>query len=177
MSWTIEHAPECIKIILDRVNFSKHFGPQWPNRLCEAPEWDREEYLEQIDFDNLCTVASNLRGSIACKITGEKFGQYNLVYFIEFEDDVQWVARIPLLWRQYTCDNKSVEEAVQTRLFESMVAAQTYARVKKSVFAPEIYAAFMDKDNPVGVPFVFMKRIPESSWVQDENIGYWRLDE
>jgi len=177
MKWTIEDAPECFKEIIAGINYSKHFGPQWPTIICEPPEWDIENYLEQINFDNLCTVASNLRGGVACKITGETFGHYNLIYFVEFEDDVQWVARIPLLWRQYTCDDKSVEEAVQRRLFESMVAAQTYARVKKGVFAPEIYAAFMDKDNPVGVPFVFMKRILESYWVNEENIGFWRLDE
>lgn len=166
----MEPFPERANTLLSRINWSKHFGPQWPKTLCEIPEWDREEYLEQIDFDCLVAVASSLRRGIACKVVGEKLGHYNLIYYLEFDDASQWVARIPLLFRQYQCDDENLEETIQKYLFKSMIAAQIFARVKKGVFVPAIYASFLNDDNPVGVPFVLMQKIDDMRL--DEYIGH-----
>lgn len=164
--------PEWVQALLDRVNFDKHFGPQWPNgrRLCELPEWDREDYLELIDFENLVAYASSMRDGMPCSIVDEWHGQYNLVYDIEFEDSSQWIARIPLVYRQYQCDDEIMEQTVQRYLLESMVAAQLYARMKKSVFAPDIYSTCLDGKNSVGVPFILMQKIDD--WRLDEIIGH-----
>lgn len=166
----MEDVPEWVQAFLNAVNWSKHFGKQWPETLCEMPEWDREAFLEQIDFDQLVAVASSLRHGMPCKIVGETLGHYNLVYYIEFEDTTQWVARIPLLYRQYICDDEVLEENVQQYLFKSVIAAQKFARMKKSVFAPAIYASFVDIDNPVGVPFILMQKI--SGLQLSETIGH-----
>jgi hypothetical protein len=156
--------------ILDRLNFAKHFGPQWPYKMCEPPEWDREEFLESIDFDNLVSISSSFRSGIRCRIASEYFGQENLVYEIEFEDGVAWIARIPMLDRQYKCDEPVLEDTIQRYLFRSMIAAQTFARIKKDVFAPVIHAAFFNSDNPVGVPFALMQKIEGERL--DETIGH-----
>jgi hypothetical protein len=50
-----------------------------------------------------------------------------------------------------------------------MIAAQTYARMKKSVFAPAIYKSVVDS-NSVGVPFILMQKINDSRF--DEIIGH-----
>jgi hypothetical protein len=166
----MEDGPGWVKDILGNINWSKHFGPQWPQVTCEMPQYDREEFLEQVDFDQLLIVASSLRNGMPCEITGETLGHYNLVYYVEFEDTAQWVARIPLLYRQYMCDNEVLEEEVQQRLFKSTVAAQTFARMEKGVFAPAIYTSFLDCDNPVGIPFILMAKV--NGWQLSESIGH-----
>jgi hypothetical protein len=167
----MEKAPDWIKIGLVEVNQSKHFGDQWPKTLCETwDETDREEYLEHIDFEALVDVASSLRNGMPCEIINEYLGHYNLVYYIEFEDTLQWVARIPLIHRHYICEDEALEETVQQYLFKSMIAAHTFARMKKSVFAPGIHASFVNGDNPVGVPFVLMQHSGE--FRLDETIGH-----
>jgi hypothetical protein len=167
----MENAPEWIKAGLVGINQSKHFGDKWPKIICETKEeTDREEYLEQIDFEALADVASSLRNGMPCEIIGEYLGHYNLIYYVEFEDTLQWVARIPLIHRHYICDDKAIEEKVQQYLFKSMIAAHTFARMNKSVFAPAIHASFVDGDNPVGVPFILMQRLGDCRL--DETIGH-----
>lgn len=163
--------PEWLKDIMSRMNFAKHFGPYWPHRMCEMPEWDKEDYLGLIDFDNLVSVCSSLRDGMSCQIVEEYFGQHNLIYNVEFEDEFQWIARIPLLYRFYECEeDPDLEEKIQTILFESTIAAQTFSRMKKSVFAPAIYATFPNRDNPVGVPFFLMQKMGD--YRLDETIGH-----
>jgi len=134
------------------------------------PDWDREEFLESVDFEALVRFASSLRNGMPCHIVDEILGHNNLVYDIEFEDTSLWVARIQILPRLYGCAEQPISETVRKYLFESMVAAQTFARNKKSVFAPEIYTSFSGGDNPVGVPFMLMQKIDDLRL--DEVIGH-----
>src|SRR5579862_1608481 len=162
--------PEWLNAVVSKMKLSKHFGPTWPHRMFEMPEWDREEYLNLIDFDNLASICTSLRDGMPCTIVEEYFGQYNLVYDVEFQDGFRWIARMPLMYRLYKCDDRALEKKVQKMLFESMLAAQTFARMKKSVFAPAIYSAFPNDDNPTGVPFFLMQKLGD--WRLDETIGH-----
>jgi len=162
--------PEWLKETVACVNWSKHFGNTWPRAMGCPPEPEREEYLNTINFDNLVKIASSLRDGISCEIISEHLGMYNLVYTLRFADDAQWVARIPIPFRQFTATDLIVEREIQNRLFISMIAGQTFAKERKGVFAPSIYASFTDADNPVGVPFLFMQRI--TGWRLDEVIGH-----
>src|SRR6202022_1718945 len=105
--------PEWACKIMDQVNWSKHFGPQWPLCLVEMPDWDCEEFLEQVDFTQLVSVASDLRHGMPCEIVNEHLGHYNLVYDIEFHDGSHMIARVSLFDRQYQCDDPVVTEKVQ----------------------------------------------------------------
>jgi hypothetical protein len=140
------------------VDFTKHFGAIWPPGH-DPPELDREEYLNTIDFNALEAIAASLRDELSCEIYAEHLGTYNLVYFLRFADDLHWIVRIPIPFRQFSAEDPDVEADIQKRLFQSMIAAQTYAKEKKGVFAPTIYASFPDAENPVGVPFCFMQMI------------------
>src|SRR5436190_14196404 len=126
-------SPKPMKNIVACFNRAKHFGRQFPEKMCEAPEWDREEFLESIDFDHLISVCSSLRNGIRCRIADEYLGDENLVYEVKFEDDWCCIARIPMLFRKYHCDDPVLEGEVRAYLFKSMIAAQTYARTKKDV--------------------------------------------
>ena len=157
----MENTPAWVRPLVDRINWSKHFGTQPPTTLCDshAPDWDREHFLEQVDFDSLVAVASSFRNGMSCEIAEEHLGMYNCVYYLAFEDGTQCIARIPLMFRQFQCDDEETEELVQHQLFKSMIASQTFARRKKGVFAPTIYGSFLDGNNPVGVPFILMQTI------------------
>src|SRR5579859_2701815 len=167
--------PPWLQKVLDKVNLDKHFGPTYPDRFCEMPEWDREEFLEQIDFDALKTLSSRLRDGLPCDIVDEVLGHYNLVYHIEFDDNSQWVARISLQYRVYQSEDQDREKQIQKLLFESAVATQMYVRLKKSVFAPEIYTFFKDGLNEVGVPFMLMQKIDD--YPLDDCIAHMSDDE
>jgi hypothetical protein len=163
--------PKYLQAFKAKINFSKHFEPYWPEHMIEAPEWDKEEYLELINFDKLVETCSSLRDGMPCKVVEEYFGFYNLIYDIEFEDGFRWVARVPLMHRLYQCEeDPELEEEVQMKLFESMLAAQTFARMKKSVFAPAIYASFLNRSNDVGIPYYLMQKLGD--WRLDEVIGH-----
>ena len=154
-----------------KINPSKHFGLYMAQHMVEEPEEDREEYLELVDFDSLKAICSAQRDGMPCEIVEEIFGQYNLIYDVEFEDGFRWIARIPLVHRQYQCDeDPEHQKEVRLKLFESMLASQTFARMKKSVFAPAIYLAFPDNDHAVGVPFFLMQKLGD--WRLDETIGH-----
>jgi hypothetical protein len=170
----MEQMPIFVQNLLEQINWSKHFGPRWPKKLRHIPEWDREDYLEAIDFDGLVNLASSLRDGMPCEIVEEYLGAYNLIYYVEFEDSVQWVARIPIIDRIYECGDRQAGNKVRRVLFESMIAAQTFARVKKGVFAPTIYASFPDDENDADVPFAFMQKIT-APWRLDEVIGHMSI--
>ena len=160
----------------NQINWEKHFGLQFPLKKFDPPDWDRENYLEEIDFNGLVNITSSLRDGMFCEIVAEYFGHYNLVYRIQFEDGVQWIARIPLPFRLYeSLVDKKVEKRVQRYLFESMVAAQIYARIKKGVFTPAIYGAFPDSENEVGVPFILLQDM-DPGLQFNENIGHFTAE-
>jgi hypothetical protein len=168
--------PAWVRPLINQINWSKHFGAYWPDTLCDShsPDWDREQFLEQVDFEGLVSIASSLRNGMSCEIAEEYLGMYNCIYYLVFEDKTQWIARIPLLFRQFESDDEEAEQVVQQELFKSMIASQTFARRKKGVFAPTIYASFVDGNNPVGAPFILMQTIV--GWRTDENIGHMPLE-
>ena len=54
-------------------------------------------FIEAIDPDDVYQLASQHRSSQACRPFREPAnGSYNVCYFVQFDDGVQWVVRIPL---------------------------------------------------------------------------------
>jgi len=64
----------------------------------EQIEEDLKTFIDSIDPDAVCRLASQHNSSKACRIFREPAnGSYNVCYFVEFEDGTQWVVRIPLV--------------------------------------------------------------------------------
>jgi hypothetical protein len=66
-------------------------------RTAEQIEEDEKTFIDSIDPGAICRLASLYNGSKTCRIfRNAAHGSYNVCYFVEFEDGVRWVVRIPL---------------------------------------------------------------------------------
>lgn len=53
-------------------------------------------FIRTIQFDELCDVATSLRGGLSCQLGSHTEGGENAIFELIFSDDVTWMARIPL---------------------------------------------------------------------------------
>lgn len=77
-----------------------------PQRLgCFFPITDEQKeervnaFIDSIDPDAVCSLASRHHGSQPCRLFQKAAnGSYNVCYFVEFPNDgTRWVVRIPLV--------------------------------------------------------------------------------
>ncbi|KAJ9606862.1 hypothetical protein H2200_008872 [Cladophialophora chaetospira] len=153
------------------------------------PESDEDEFdwrkrfqnvMNAIDLEALKNNAVELRLSqskpelvaepnLSCQVLEEPMhGSYNLVYVLEFNDSVKWVARIPI-------QGTRVEEADIDRMTTDY---STLRFIRRSLGAPvpETYA-FETNCDRIGVPFALMSFIDgvsvadrwfDKEWITEE---------
>ena len=64
----------------------------------EQCEKGLQAFIDSINPDDVCKLASQHNSSKACRIFRDHaHGSYNVCYFVEFEDGTKWVVRIPLV--------------------------------------------------------------------------------
>lgn len=55
-----------------------------------------DEFVNSIDGDAVCRLASQHNEGIDCEISNSDHGSFNICFFIRFRDDTTWVVRVPL---------------------------------------------------------------------------------
>ncbi|KAJ4310989.1 hypothetical protein N0V84_010688 [Fusarium piperis] len=56
-----------------------------------------EEFIDSINEDAICDLASRYRGQGPCTVLGRDRGSFNVCFFVHFgTDNVRWVVRVPL---------------------------------------------------------------------------------
>ena len=128
---------------------SSHW-PAFPEGVTLPPTI--QETLKHIRLEKLETLASEYRLGIPCRVNMTKFtfGGRNVIYEVEFDDEIIWIARI----RVY-------EAAYQTSRdlsLDSEAATLRYIKAHTScVPVPEVYEFDSQYNNPVGSPYMFME--------------------
>lgn len=82
----------------------------------EQIEHSIQEFIDSIDKEAVCALASKHNGGKPCRITDQQHGSFNICFFILFPDEnVSWVLRIPL--EPVVCNPwiKVVSEVTTTR--------------------------------------------------------------
>ncbi|KAH6715938.1 hypothetical protein BKA61DRAFT_631473 [Leptodontidium sp. MPI-SDFR-AT-0119] len=112
-------------------------------------ESELQVFIDSIDPSKVCSLASRHNGFKPCRIFQEIVnGSYNVRFFVEFDDSVKWVVRIP--------SESSVHNAWDK--VQSDVATIRYLEANTTIPVPRIHAfgrgGCVDENNPAGHTFI-----------------------
>lgn len=77
--------------------------------LKDKAEKNRQSFIDSLDIDEICRLASSYHGGIPCKTFGPpKHGSFNVCVFVEFETSSpeRWVVRMPIPARAALIDER-----------------------------------------------------------------------
>ncbi|KAG6041284.1 hypothetical protein E4U41_005112 [Claviceps citrina] len=100
-----------------------------------APTYDEitqagNKFVESLLESKIEALASRYNGGRSCRVTGQKRGSYNACFFVKFDNNQEWVVRIPI--------EPAVFSPWETLLSE--VATINLVRVKTSIPVAKIHA-------------------------------------
>lgn len=55
-----------------------------------------DNFVESLLPEKIKALASRYNGGRSCDITGQARGSYNVCFFVKFDNDEEWVVRIPI---------------------------------------------------------------------------------
>lgn len=56
----------------------------------------RQEFISSLLPSKVESLASSYRSNMACHVFGHKNGSFNVCFFVQFDDGVVWVVRVPI---------------------------------------------------------------------------------
>jgi hypothetical protein len=115
------------------------------------------EVVNSMDFTALEELASSYHDGMTCQVLSDTSnGVYNMIFFLEFEDGTQWVARIAAS----STSRRPLDDPLSQESMLSMIATMTYVDQNTAIPVPQIYGYDVGCDNPLGRPYIFMSRLP-----------------
>ncbi|EXL67384.1 hypothetical protein FOPG_16490 [Fusarium oxysporum f. sp. conglutinans race 2 54008] len=91
----------------------------------------KQAFIDSIDHDAVCRLASRYNNEESCHIFDSKHGSFNACFFVEFPSSgTRWVVRIPI---------DPVVNEIWTKL-QSEVATMRYVKNKTKIPLPDIHA-------------------------------------
>jgi isoamyl acetate esterase len=128
-----------------------------------------KQTIESIDFNALCSCASVVRherdnNDISCAVDSSLYqsGWFNVVFEIEFEDGVVWIARIQLPPLRSTVTPSKDDETTRQAILKSEIDTMRYVRSHSSITVPEVFdfnVSRSPEDNNVGYPYILMEAL------------------
>lgn len=117
-----------------------------------------QDLINSVDRDSIIAIAllarrqiSPNKSEIQCTVGPEVAkGTYNAVWFIDFDDGIQWAFRTPLYF-----DGSTIFE----KRFQSDVWTMELIQSRTSVPTPRIITFSASRDNPFGRPYVVLERV------------------
>ena len=135
---------------------------QHSDATCVKVDEELEAFVTTINQSELCSIASSLREGKLCTVGERLGGDFNILFHLHFEDGTTWLARFPL------------PKYPAIRL-KSEIATMKYVQQHSNIPVPEVYAYDSNPDNPVGVPYILMSKLPGSNlapkWEDLNDIG------
>ena len=105
------------------------------------------EFLERIDLNILCQLASNLHGGVDCQVSEQfTFGSENVIREIVFKDGNIWIARLYF-------------RAVEAGMVRSEAITMKYVKEHTTLPVPDVFGYNASCDNALGSPYIFMEAI------------------
>lgn len=127
---------------------------------------------EALKLDLLPEYASRLRhrqnsqpqpdeSPIDCKVVSDPLaGSNHILFQVDFEDQVQWLLKVPANGYQGAFDEMSA------RALRSEALTMRLVKSKTTIPVPEVYEFSDSCDNPLGCPFILMEYI-DGRWLFD----------
>jgi hypothetical protein len=132
---------------------SRHWK-RFPNKRGQDQPIDTA--FKNINFRELCKVASALRGNELCDVdkTKYEFGGVNIVFELSFlNHETVWIARIRFPDIRYAGDGVDYT-------LESEVTTMRFLREKTNLPVPAVYGYDSQFDNEVGLPYILLEAMP-----------------
>ncbi|KAK0655341.1 hypothetical protein B0T16DRAFT_319992 [Cercophora newfieldiana] len=131
----------------------EEYGGEYSERI--------HQFIDKVNQKALLSYASALRENRPCTISREfSVGSFNLVRKIQFDDGVEWIARLrmPPMPDQ---GRRAVPPAVEGILLdmESELATMEFVRQNTDISIPKVYGYDLNDQNPVGCPFSILEYI------------------
>jgi len=87
-------------------------------------------------------------------------GKRNVVFYLHFEDGVEWAARLRNPFKQANPDHdQELSRKLETRSMESEIATLLFVRQRTTIPVPDIHGFDCSFDNKLGCPYMFMNKI------------------
>ncbi|PLB48335.1 hypothetical protein P170DRAFT_510964 [Aspergillus steynii IBT 23096] len=141
-------------------------GAPYDSAAREAEEKEITRLLESLDLSALLSRASDLRNGIACSTPqplvydrstrSSVMGGMNYHVEINFEDGVQWLARI----RRSNATSPPLD--LRDYIMQSEVATLQFLG-KTKVPAPKVFDYGLHGQTPIGVGYILMEKLPGKS--------------
>ncbi|GAB1311967.1 hypothetical protein MFIFM68171_02177 [Madurella fahalii] len=121
-----------------------------------------DQFIDKINKNALLSYASLLRGNQPCTLSSEfSVGHFNLVRKIQFDDGVEWIARLRMP-PMADHGNGMISPPSWERIFldmQSELATMEFVRQNTDIPIPRVYAHDLDDQNAVGCPFSIIEYI------------------
>ncbi|RYO89569.1 hypothetical protein DL764_008558 [Monosporascus ibericus] len=124
----------------------------------EEKEHKLKAFINSIDPDAVCSLASRYNSSKPCRIFQDAAnGSYNVCFVVEFDANTKWIVRIP---SEPSIHN--VWDKVQ-----SEVATMQHLKAKTKLPIPNVHGfgrgGTVDEHNPTGLAYIILDYIPGRS--------------
>ncbi|KAJ4152248.1 hypothetical protein NW754_004043 [Fusarium falciforme] len=120
--------------------------------LKDKAEKSRQSFIDSLDIEAICRLASSYHGGIPCTTFGSpKHGSFNVCVFVEFETSSpeRWVVRMPIPARAALID-----ERIETEL-----VTMKYVAAKTTIPVPRVHAYSFTEGSPIQTAFIMMDYI------------------
>ncbi|KAJ3931981.1 MAG: hypothetical protein NXY57DRAFT_895031 [Lentinula lateritia] len=121
-----------------------------------------KEFFDKGKEDVLENIASSIR-QIPCHLVDTNnisIGKRNVVFFLRFEDGVEWAARLRNPFKQADPGHdRETSRQLETTSMESEITTITFIRERTTIPVPEILGYNCTFDNELGCPYMLMNMI------------------
>ena len=114
--------------------------------------WFERDFFRRIRVQEFLNIAVNLReGEHTCRFGRRISGTLHVVIFIEFDDGLQWVVKIPK-W--------NVDEGEENMFLMSEYATLVFLQKIETIPTPQVYGKSFTSNNPTKTPYYIMEKLP-----------------
>ena len=114
--------------------------------------WFKKEFFPRICVQEFLNIAVNLReGEHNCRFGQRISGTLHVLIFIDFDDGLQWVVKIPK-W--------DVDGGGENMFLKSEYATLVFLQKIETIPTPRVYGTSFTSNNPTKTPYYIMEKLP-----------------
>lgn len=115
-------------------------------------EWFEEYLFPRICAAEFLLIATNIRdGDHACHFGERIMGSLSVVFFLVFDDGVEWVVKIP---------KATIDDEEEHMFLMSEYTTHVFLQDIESIPAPKVHGASFVNNNPTKTPYFMMDKLP-----------------
>ncbi|KAK2595189.1 hypothetical protein QQS21_007094 [Conoideocrella luteorostrata] len=121
-------------------------------------------FVESLLPSKIMALASRYNGNRCCRIAGQARGSYNACFFVKFDNNVEWVVRIPIEPALYNTWETLLSEVATINIPVAEIHA--YGKGEKLTASPTATQMFMILDYIPGAPLAKEKLLYANSIIK-----------